>query len=271
MAKRIARLVPVLILLLTVSAMLAASASGRRGKVSSSIVLEYVQAAMMLRLLGIPEPNSISGEAQDKPSLVPRGINSITLGEKEDTLVVRGDAKAVKEQMSTIRKLDVPPRQVMIKGEVFRLTPDQARDLASVLQAPKTAGSEALSWSMPIEPAPLAKLKARLAEMGVKATWSPVIATLDGVSAKLHVGSDIVLGSGLMVLPRVNNADHSVTLDVSVEIIENIDTSANPTRIALNAKEKLPKGDAILIVRMPRGEAKGIVLYMTAEILPTPK
>lgn len=95
------------------------------------LALRFIKPSTVIQMLAQPPSVSTSGEVSAAPngapqpttpkSLLPSGITQILPNDRDNTLLVRGTAEAIRDFKETIRLLDVAPRQVKIGVRVVRV------------------------------------------------------------------------------------------------------------------------------------------------------
>lgn len=175
--------------------------------------------------------------------LVPEGIDFIMPYELDNSLIVKGSEEGIEELKSFINKLDIAPKQIMIKAEFVEIDTTASKALGinwslerlgtSVSTQFNTPGSVTVGFA---NGNVMATLKAELSEQKAKLVNAPLISTLNNVPGVIRIGtivpflnSQIIynsqgnpstvtmpdflpIQSELMVLPRVNSADNSITV-----------------------------------------------------------
>lgn len=176
-------------------------------------------------------------------SLLPQGIDYIMPYELDNSLIVRGDEEGIEELKLIISKLDVAPKQIMIEARFVSIATSELDSLGINWTL------ERLNTTFQTQFAPagnilvgyaagdlMANLQASLSQSHGKLINAPIITTINNVPASIgfettvpYLSSTMVFNqtgnpttasqtyflpirSELFVLPRINNADNSITV-----------------------------------------------------------
>jgi general secretion pathway protein D len=174
--------------------------------------------------------------------LVPDGIEMMLPFPTDNSLIVQGTEEAISELRDIIKKIDIAPKQILIKAEFISITTTEAERLGIdwSLQRLNSSFSTAFNPSGNISLAlangnVLANLKAELSTTKAKLINAPMVTTMNNVMGQISVSSEIpywqpqttvsngvlvtqysatslTIESALQVLPWINSADNSITM-----------------------------------------------------------
>ena len=185
--------------------------------------------------------------------LVPEGIETIMPYQLDNSLIVRGDQEGIEELKTIIRQLDIAPRQIMIKSEFVAMSTNDIHNLginwsierlnSSFATSFKTTASSEHSIGIGYANGNImANLKAQISIGNGKVIRAPVISTMNNMPAYISdstgvpyqestiiynqnntpssssVTRVVYVTSVLQVTPRINNADDSITVQISPQI-----------------------------------------------------
>ncbi len=218
-------------------------------------------------------------------SLVPEGIEFVMPYELDNTVIVRGEPDAIDELKSIIAQLDIAPRQLMIKAEFVEIDTTAASSLGINWQVERLGGSMITNFSVPNNISVgyangnvIANLMTQISNSKAKLINAPLISTLNNVPASISIGTDIPyftsttfrdsngnpttetnvdfvsVTTELFVLPRINNADNSITVYLEPTISDSpgsVDTPSGSVPIvseqALTTTRRVQNGETIVI------------------------
>ncbi|MHB0999330.1 MAG: type II secretion system protein GspD [Armatimonadota bacterium] len=215
--------------------------------------------------------NMGGGMSGQGSGLIPEGIEFIMPYEMDNSLIVRGDEEGIDELKSIISKLDIAPKQIMIKAEFVEISTSDATALGINWSLERMSGSVNTEFNTPGQITVgyangnvMATLKAQLSNNVGKLVNAPLISTLNNVPAEIQVGTSIPyltsqtvfnsngnpntitqaefmdINSSLIVLPRINNADNSITVFVQPEISDSPGSVETPNgRIPIESTQTL--------------------------------
>jgi len=180
--------------------------------------------------------------------LVPTGITSMMPFSVDNSLIVQGTEEAISELRDVIKKLDIAPRQLLIKAELVTLSNNDAQSLGVRWEVNRLNTSFLTNWN-PTGNVTLAfangnvmaNLAVALSNQRAKAVSSPTVATWNNVPNSITVGSEIPywipqstvsngvlvtqyspsyiqVNTGLMVWPWINVADNSISMEVMAQV-----------------------------------------------------
>ncbi len=210
---------------------------------------------------GTGQPNQQPNQPGQSNNLLPAGIDYVLTYDLDNSLIVRGDDEGIEELKTIISKLDIPPKQIMIEARFVSIATSELESLGINWSLSR------LSTSFATEFAPagniaigfangnlMANLKTQLTKSHGKLINAPIITTMNNIPASIgfqtqvpYLSSTTVFSqtgnassasatyflpitSQLYVLPRINNADNSITVQIMPQIsdIEKfVDTGAN--------------------------------------------
>jgi type II secretory pathway component GspD/PulD (secretin) len=204
--------------------------------------------------------------------LLPSGIDFVMPYELDNSLIVRGDEDGRAELKEIIQKLDIAPKQIMIKAEFVEIDTDDESSLgidwqltnlgASFANQFGTTGNVTLGYA---NGNVIATLKAELTQNHGKVVNGPIISTLNNVPATIQIGKQVPFWTStttydsrgnpissntvnflpiqtqLVVLPRVNNADNSITCMIQPQVSDEgqVQTGPDGTQIPTTNQESL--------------------------------
>lgn len=198
-------------------------------------------------------------------NLIPEGIEFIMPYELDNSLIVRGDEEGIDELKALINKLDIAPKQIMIKAEFVEMTTTQAKALGINWQLERLSGSINTAFNTPgnitvgyANGNVMATLQTQLSNSNGKLVNAPLISTMNNVGASIEISTTIPyltsstvfnssgnpstvtvaefmdITSELYVLPRINNADNSITVYLEPTI------SDSPGSVDAGSSGKIP-------------------------------
>ena len=199
-----------------------------------------------------PRPTNVPGGTGTSPTgkgLLPEGIEYIIPYEVDNSLIVRGDQEGIEELKAIVSKLDIAPKQIMIKAEFVNISVGDVAKLGidwnlerlnSTFSAQMgSAGNVRYAYA---NGNLMATLQTMLTETKAKVINAPLISTLNnvmatitvtqqipnwvaqnlftsnGVASTVYIPQPLVVTSYLQVLPRINNADNSITVTISPQL-----------------------------------------------------
>lgn len=188
-------------------------------------------------------PGAQPQQGQTSTSLLPEGIDMIMAYDMDNSLIVRGDDEGISELKSIISMLDIAPKQIMIKAEFVSIGRNDVSslgidwDLQRLNSTFSTAfgpgGNVVFGYA---NGNLMATLRTQLRERKAKLINAPLISTMNNQPANIMFETGVPftntqtifnsqgtpttvtyqqilpIRSQLWVLPRVNNADNSITV-----------------------------------------------------------
>ena len=217
----------------------------------STNVRQPVGTGSTIRQAG--QTGSVSGGTGTSGGLIPEGIETIMPYQLDNSLIVRGDQEGIEELKTIIRQLDIAPRQIMIKSEFVAMSTNDIHNLginwsierlnSSFATSFKTTASSEHSIGIGYANGNImANLKAQISIGNGKVIRAPVISTMNNMPAYISdstgvpyqestiiynqnntpssssVTRVVYVTSVLQVTPRINNADDSITVQISPQI-----------------------------------------------------
>lgn len=206
---------------------------------------------------GMPgAPGQTGGQTS---GLLPEGVE-VWPYELDNSLIVRGDEEGIEELKTIISKLDIAPRQIMIEARFVSIATSELQSLGINWSLERMA----TTFSTQFSPAGnvligyangnlMANLRANLGNTHGRLINAPIITTMNNVPATImfqttvpYLSSTSIFNqsgtptstsatyflpitSQLWVLPRINNADDSITVTIMPQIsdIEKFVSTAN--------------------------------------------
>ena len=205
------------------------------------------------------QPGAPQGGTQQSTGLLPEGVE-VWPYELDNSLIVRGDEEGIEELKTIISKLDIAPRQIMIEARFVSIATSELESLG-VNWSLERMGT---TFSTQFSPAGnvligyangnlMANLRANLSSSHGRLINAPIITTMNNVPASIgfqttvpYLSSQLVFNqsgtptstsqtfflpitSQLWVMPRINNADNSITVTIMPQIsdIEKFVTTPN--------------------------------------------
>lgn len=232
------------------------------------------------------QPSGAPGtSAQGTAGLLPEGIDYIMPYLMDNSLIVRGDQEGIEELKAIISKLDVAPKQIMIKAEFVSISTGELESLGINWSLERLNSTVNTSFTLagPISVGlangnVMAALRAQLKQDKGKLVNAPIITTINNVPATInfntsvpytssqvvvsttgvpttsYVTSFIQVSSFLWVTPRVNNADNSITCQIMPQIsdIEKFVDTPNGTAPLINMQSvntirRISNGETIVL------------------------
>lgn len=220
-------------------------------------------------------------------SLVPDGIDTVMPYEVDNSLIVRGDAEAIEELKAIISKLDIAPKQIMIKAEFVNIGINDESQLGIdwSLERLNTTFSANLGSTGNVRFGyangnVIATLQAMLRADKAKVVNAPLISTLNnvpawitiekqipnwipqtvytsnGVANTLYYPQPLNVQTSLSVTPRINNADNSITVFILPQLSHQGKEKNSPdgktslpeiTQERLQTSRRVANGETIVI------------------------
>jgi len=234
---------------------------------------------------GAPVGPPGTAPGQQGAGLLPEGIDFIMPYELDNSLIVRGDEEGIEELKTIIGKLDIAPKQIMIKAEFVQITTSEAAALGINWTLERMSSTLKTEFNPPGNVAIgyangniMAALRTQLSQQKAKLINAPIISTLNNVPATINIGtvepyltSQTIFSSqgvpntttvvqfmpiqtSLFVLPRVNNADNSITVNIMPQISNKTGTVDTPngkvpiqTFQSLQTNRRVQNGETIVI------------------------
>lgn len=235
------------------------------------IMLKHANPLQMMTKLGLAREfkSSPSEKSGNTAWLYWQGAGAGTPGvkvepnPKENTLTVTGEQTAIDALKKRVEALDVEPRHIRVKAEVYSLGTDEFRD--ALTKAGCSLGKQGFLDGL--SATDQERLRAEMAKAGKHAT-SPIIATNDKEPAKIKITSAIPkagdIGWSMSVLPSIND-DGTITLECDVKSDETTQAK-EPTSSSVHTKRRLVSGrPTILSGRQADGKVR--VYFITATVL----
>jgi type II secretory pathway component GspD/PulD (secretin) len=238
------------------------------------------------------------GVASQGSALLPKGIDFIMPYDLDNSLIVRGDEEGLEEMKNLVRQLDVAPKQIMIKAEFVEISTDDASTLGIDWRLERlgttfsntfnTVGNVMVGYA---NGNVIANLKASLANSKGKLVNGPLISTMNNVPATIQIGKSypywtstttydsrgnpitnytvqfLDVATELLVLPRVNNSDNSITCTIQPTISDSPGTQKGPdgtevpivTEQTLQTTRRVANGETIVLGGIIRKEESSSV------------
>lgn len=217
--------------------------------------------------------------------LVPEGIQMMVPFSVDNSLIVKGTEEAISELKDLIKKIDIAPKQIMIKAEFISISTDDVQrlgidwSLQRLNQSLSTSFAPTGNVSMALANGNvIANLKAQLSTSRAKLINAPMISTMNNIVGTIEVGQTIPywepqttvsngvlvtqytiqsnsVSSSLSVLPTVNTADNSITMQIAPQIQDVGDSVTGPdgsesfitTNQSLNGICRVQNGETFVI------------------------
>jgi type II secretory pathway component GspD/PulD (secretin) len=202
----------------------------------------------------------------------------------DNSLIVRGDEEGIAELKELIRKLDIVPKQVMIKSEFVEISTTDVDNLGIEWSVQKDntslqtqfgpSGNVSLAYATGNV---LANLAAQLSTTKAKLVSAPLVSTMNNVPSSINFSTSIpywtsttAAGNGsalsstsvnflqvttsLTVLPRISPADNSITMtvvpqisDISAEVTGSTGTIPEVTSQGVTSVCRVGNGETFVI------------------------
>ncbi|HET6455508.1 MAG TPA: hypothetical protein VFI02_13975 [Armatimonadota bacterium] len=237
------------------------------------------------------QPGAPQGGTQQSTGLLPEGVE-VWPYELDNSLIVRGDEEGIEELKTIISKLDIAPRQIMIEARFVSIATSELESLGINWSLERMA----TTFSTQFSPAGnvligyangnlMANLRANLGTSHGRLINAPIISTLNNVPASIqfqttvpYLNSTLVFNqsgtptstsqtfflpitSQLWVMPRINNADDSITVTIMPQIsdIEKFVSTPNGDMPIVNAQvvqtiRRVGNGETIVLGGLIRKE-----------------
>lgn len=245
--------------------------AGEPEKEASVIQLQNAPACLIMQELGLvsetdmddgkaPVWQRVCGPASD---LVPAGIDLVAPYEPDDTLIVYGNGASIDELRETVQLLDVKPKRITVKAEVFRLTAEQTKQLNLTWPDGNTENTPGivLSTNTMAE-----AFRDQLKQLGAQPINSPIFSTLNELAATISIGSTtpdgVEVGSSLTIRPRVN-ADSTIT--ITLKWTEKTCRDNAPRQQSIYTRRRLAVGESI-VTSLPGENGTVILLFATPKV-----
>lgn len=231
------------------------------------------------------QPTAPPAPGTQSSTLLPEGIDYVLTYDLDNSLLVRGDDEGIEELKNIISILDVAPKQIMIEARFVSIATSELESLGINWSLERMNTSFATQFS----PAGnvligyangdlMANLRAQLTKTHGKLVNAPIISTMNNMPASIgfqttvpYLSSTTVFNqtgtptsasatyflpvtSQLYVLPRINNADNSITVQIMPQIsdIEKyIDTANGSMPIVnsqfINTQRRVGNGETIVL------------------------
>ncbi|MHB0913925.1 MAG: type II secretion system protein GspD [Armatimonadota bacterium] len=221
-----------------------------------------------------PNPAGVPGTGTGTTgtgALLPDDVDVVVPYPTDNSLIVRGSEEGIAELKELISKLDVPPKQIMIKAEFVEISTTDASTLGvdwSFERGNTTfqtnfnpAGNVIIGYASGNV---MASLAAQVSNNKAKLVNAPMISTMNNVPGVIRIGkivpywtSNVVvtnnnpvvtyvplflpIQSELVVLPRVNPADNTITVMVQPTVNDAGDPVTGPdgTEIPVQNQQQL--------------------------------
>jgi general secretion pathway protein D len=225
-------------------------------------------------------PGAASGTT-NKSSLLPDGIDYIMPYPLDNSLIVRGDDEGISELKEMIAKFDIAPKQILIKAEFVEISTSAAKTLGINWSLDRLGTSLSTEFNTPgnitlgyANGNVMASLKAQLSESKGKLINAPLVRTMNNVPGVIrfstivpYLSSEIIynsqgnpstitipefldISSELLVLPRVNNADNTITCFIQPTISDSPGSVDTPNgKIPITTQQQV-----VTTGRVPNGE-----------------
>jgi general secretion pathway protein D len=236
-------------------------------------------------------PGAPQGGAQQSTGLLPEGVE-VWPYELDNSLIVRGDEEGIEELKTIISKLDIAPRQIMIEARFVSIATSELESLGVNWSLERMA----TTFSTQFAPAGnilvgyangnlMANLRANASKTHGRLINAPIVTTMNNVPATImfqttvpYLNSTLVFNqsgtptstsqtlflpitSQLWVLPRINNADNSITVTIMPQIsdIEKFVSTANGDMPIVNSQivqtvRRVGNGETIVLGGLIRKE-----------------
>ena len=195
---------------------------------------------------------------QGSTGLLPEGVE-VWPYELDNSLIVRGDEEGIDELKTIISKLDIAPRQIMIEARFVSIATSELESLGINWSLDRMATTFATQFSSAgnvligyANGNLMANLRANLSMSHGRLINAPIVTTMNNVPATIRFETTVPflssyqsqntgqtttssqtlflpITSQLWVLPRINNADNSITVTIMPQIsdIEKFVSTAN--------------------------------------------
>lgn len=235
--------------------------------------------------MNIPGTAAAGAGVSQVAGLLPEGIDMVMPYELDNSLIVRGDEEGIEELKEILRKLDIAPRQIMIKAEFVEISTTVLNSMGinwSLQNAGFTFKNEYASAGNVVigygHGNLYANLNAALSESKGKLVNSPIISTMNGMTGTItsstqtpYLTSTLVynsqgnpttttqvqflsISSNFSITPRINNADDSITLDISPTLMDSpgsVDTPQGSIPITVSQSvtttRRIQNGETIVV------------------------
>lgn len=222
--------------------------------------------------------------------MIPDGIEFVMPYELDNSLIVKGDEDGIDDLKALISKLDIAPKQIMVKMEFVEIDTNEAKDLGINWSLSRLNTTFATEFVTPgtitvgyANGNVIANLKAELSNNKAKLVNAPICSTMNNVPAQIQIQSDVpyfdtqviynsqgnpstitipqflTVTTELDILPRVNNADNSITLYMMPQIMDIVGQVESPNGTlpitstqAITANRRVANGETIVIGGMIR-------------------
>ncbi|MDH7482587.1 MAG: hypothetical protein QHH26_11535 [Armatimonadota bacterium] len=234
------------------------------------------------------QPGQAPGQTTttQQTGLWPEGVDFIMPYELDNSLIVKGTDEGIEELESTIRQLDLPPKQVSIKAEFVEISTTEASSLGidwsleranSSFQTQFGPGGNVIFGYA--NGNVMATLRTKLLQNKAKIINAPIISTLNNVPATIQVGRQVPywttiitspgqgqlvtqqvplflsISSQLLVRPTINRGDNSITVWIQPVVADQGDPVKGPdgTEIpitnqqSLSTTRRVANGETIVI------------------------
>jgi len=215
------------------------------------------------------QPTAPGAPGTQSSSLLPEGIDYVLTYDLDNSLLVRGDDEGIEELKNIISILDIAPKQIMIEARFVSIATSELESLGinwSLERMNSTFATQfAPAGNVLIGYANgdlMANLRAQLTKTHGKLVNAPIISTMNNMPASIgfqttvpYLSSTTVFNqtgtptsasatyflpvtSQLYVLPRINNADNSITVQLmpTISDIEKYIETANGSMPIVNSQ-----------------------------------
>ncbi len=225
------------------------------------------------------------GSPNQQGGLLPAGIDYVLTYDLDNSLIVRGDDEGIEELKTIISKLDIAPRQIMIEARFVSIATTELQSLGINWSMERLNST----FSTQFNPAGnviigyangnvIANMQAQLGKSHGKLINAPIITTMNNVPASIGFQTTVPyltsstqfnqnggastasatmflpITSQLWVLPRINNADNSITVNIMPQIsdIEKYVDTANGSIPIVNTQyiqtqRRVSNGETIVL------------------------
>lgn len=232
-----------------------------------------------------PGQPQAGGTNQQGGGLLPAGIDYVLTYDLDNSLIVRGDDEGIEELKTIISKLDIAPRQIMIEARFVSIATNDLEALGVNWSLERLNNT----FSTQFNPAGniligyangnvIASLRAQLGKSHGKLINAPIVTTMNNVPASIGFSTSVPyltsstqfnqnggastasatmflqVTSQLWVLPRINNADNSITVNIMPQIsdIESyVDTANGSVPIVssqfIQTQRRVANGETIVL------------------------
>lgn len=227
------------------------------------IQLTFLKPMQVMYMLGIygkenAEASKGGGWSKGQPtaernSIIPDGIEFIMPYTLDNSLIVKGDAEGIADLRALIGKLDVKPRMISLTIDLWKLTPGRVAPLGMTETGSGEKTATGRTEAVYARGA-LAGLRSRLAEMGVSSLASLSVTTPNNQLAIVSTEISFELKRvEFSLLPRINNADGSITMLVKSGGVE--------------STKRIASGGGIISFEPATAGKEGILSIITAKVL----